>query len=335
MVSHRSQEYREVHSRLVANAKRLLGSEEALVVTGSGTAGIEACVSSSLAGGELALVAHNGIFGERLRDAWAFYGARVMEASSAYGDGLSLERVKAAIDGGKPEVFAMVLNETSTGVANRAREICLYAKAAGAFVMVDGVSGIGGMEFSLKGFGADLCVVGSQKCIGAPPGIALVGASAEALSRFGRVKARTRYLDLGKYVEFNRKGETPVTPAVSLVFAMDEALSELFAEGTEKRFARHRKAGELLRKSLSDSGFALLAEPGFESPTLSAFRVSPEEDKLVRGGLKEKFGIVISGGMGSMKGAVLRVGHMGNFRMEDIERCASAIAGLKRASGGA
>ncbi|VVC72290.1 2-aminoethylphosphonate--pyruvate transaminase [uncultured archaeon] len=331
MISHRGQDYHDLHSRVVGNAKKLFDSSDALIITGSGTAGIEACVASAVPHGGKALAAHNGIFGERLLATCQLYNPDSTGKKIDYGMGVNLERVKAEIDSVKPDFFGIVLNETSTGVGNKVRDACLYAKKSGAFVFVDGVSGVGGQEFSMRLWGVDLCAVGSQKCIGAPPGIALVGVGENAAEFMKKVKPRTRYLDLNKFIEFNAKSETPFTPAVSLIYAIDEALIELFKEGSGARTERHRKAGEFARQKLSAAGYPLLAEKGFESNTLTAFRISgPEEEKAIKDGLKAK-GFAISGGMGEMKGKVMRIGHMANFSQEKLAEVVEIVVKSRKA----
>ncbi|MDD5317219.1 MAG: aminotransferase class V-fold PLP-dependent enzyme [Candidatus ainarchaeum sp.] len=330
MISHRGSEYHELHSRVVENARRLMDCDDAFIITGSGSAGIEACVASSVREGEKALVCHNGVFGERLLATCLLHGAAASGEKLGYGLGFSLERAKAAIDAAKPSFFGIVLNETSTAVCNDVRDACLYAKKSGALVFVDGVSGVGGHEFSMRLSGVDLCAVGSQKCIGAPPGLALVGASGGAIAHMKTVKPRTRYLDLNRFAEFSAKSETPFTPAISLIYALDEALAGVFREGLAARIGRHRKAGEFARARLSQAGFALLAEKGFESNTLTAFRVSsPEEEKGIRDALKAR-GFIVSGGMGELKGKVVRIGHMANFSQEKLAECVEAAVAWKK-----
>ena len=326
MLSHRgSEEYRQLQARIIESIKKLLVCDEGIILTASGTGGVEACVSSAILPGEAVLVPQNGIFGERLFEACAIHGAGAVGLKLDYGKGFSLERVKAEIDARKPAVLAMVLNETSTGVCNKAREICLYAKEKGALVIVDGVSGVGGHEFSMKVWGVDLCAVGSQKCIGAPPGLSVIGLSGVGAERVRKVKPRTRYFDLGKYLEFNAKSETPFTPAVSLMFGLDAAFSVLFKEGVDARIERHKKAGEVARRTLSEASFTLFAEEGFESNTVTSFAVSGEDEAgAVRKGVLRK-GFEIAGGMGAMKGKVMRIGHMGNFSQEDLMKCLRAI----------
>jgi len=330
MLSHRSGAYHELHARTVANAKKLFGSDDAFLFTASGTAGIEACLMSSLREGETVFVPHNGVFGERLRDACALQGARVVEKAFPHHQGISLERIKADLDASNATYLAMVYNDTGSAVCNRLKEIVAYAKSKGMFVFVDGVSAIGGHEFRQE-WGVDLCVVGSQKCVGAPPGLALIGTGKGAAERWNSAKMRSRYMSLKSYSEYNAKSETPFTPAVSLVYAMDTALEVLFREGLEARIERHQRAAEYTRTRLSEAGIGLFAEKGFESNTLTALNVSSlDEAKAISGGMREKHGITIAGGLGSEKGKILRIGHMANFRQEDLVRCLDGVIALKK-----
>lgn len=331
MIYHRGKEYGELHGRIVASARRLFGSEDAFIITGSGTAGVEACVASCIGEGEKVFVPHNGVFGERLREMCAVYGAKVGEKRFPYGKGIDVGRVKRELDESRASVLALVFNDTSMGVCNHAREIVEYAKRKGMFTIIDGVSAVGGHELDMREWGVDLCVTASQKCIGAPPGLALIGANREAVERIGKSRPRGCYLDLRKYVEYNAKRETPFTPAVSLMYALDVAFNLLFKEGLDARIERHRKAGEFARKALAGMGFGLFAEKGFESNTVTSFKVSPpDEAGEMMKGLREKYGITIAGGMGGMRGKILRIGHMGNFKEKDLRRCLDAIGELIR-----
>jgi len=330
MVSHRGNEYRELHEQVVENAKRLFGCGEAFIITGSGTAGVEACAASCIRKGETILVPHNGIFGERLREICALHGAKVISMEFGYGQGISLERIADEIDSAKPSVLAVVYNETSMGVCNKLKEICQYANEKGIFVIVDGVSAIGGHAFNLEEWGAGICVTASQKCIGAPPGIALIGAGEEAIKRIKENKPNAYYLDLKRYIEYNERKETPFTPAVSLLYAVDSALKILLKDGLEERIERHRRAGEYARNELEKAGFGLFAEKGFWSNTVTSFKVSsPAEAESIKKGLEEKYGFTIAGGMGGMKGKILRIGHMGNFKQKDLEKCIKGIVALR------
>ncbi len=330
LIHHRTPEYREMHRRIVARVKEFFGSDEAYVITGSGTAGLEAGIASLAKGSDTVFIPHNGKFGERLVEISRIFCPNVVEKKFDYGKGISLERVKAEIDEVKPTIVAFVYNETSTGVCNRAKEIAAYAKKGGALVFVDAVSAAGGHEFDAKKWGADYVVTGSQKALGAPPGLALAGLSRDALARIASNSPKAYYLDLRKFAKAQEKAETPDTPAVTLMFSMEEALATAFREGIAARVERHRKAGEFTRRRLLEMGFGMFAEKGFESNTVTAFKVSsPEQAEKISKGLLKEEDILISGGQGEMKGKILRIGHMGNFRQEDLERCLNAIERLK------
>lgn len=330
LIYHRTKEYREFHAALAKKAAGFFGGDEAFIITGSGTAGLEAGIAGVAGEKDTIFVAHNGKFGERLAELSRVFCPNVAEQKFEYGKGIDLERVKGAIDAASPTIIALVYSETSTGVCNRAKEIVRYAKGKGAIAFVDGISAIGGHEFNMKEWGADVCVTGSQKCLGAPPGLALVGVGSEAMARVERNEPKAYYLSLKRYAKSQReKSETPYTPAVTLMYALDEALNLALAEGLEKRVERHRKAGRMVRRRLGEMGFAMFAEKGFESNTVTAFRVdSPEQAEKIMGGLGE-MGMVIAGGQGEMNGKILRIGHMGNFKTRNLKACLDAIGDLK------
>ncbi len=330
LIHHRTPEYREMHKRIVGMAREFFGSDEAYVITGSGTAGLEAGIASLANEKDSIFIPHNGKFGERLVEISKVFCPKVVAKKFEYGKGINLERVKAEIDAAKPTMVAFVYCETSTGVSNRAKEIAAYAKKSGALVFVDAVSAAGGHEFDAKGWGVDYVVTGSQKALGAPPGLALVGLNKEALAKIASNSPKAYYLDLRKFAKAQDKWETPDTPAVTLMYSLEEALDIAFREGIAKRIERHRKAGEMVRRRLGEMGFTMFAEKGYESNTVTAFKVaSPEQEERIRKGLLKEEDILISGGQGEMKGKILRIGHMGNFRQEDLERCLNAIGRLK------
>ena len=330
LIHHRTPEYREMHRRSTGRVKEFFNSYEAYVITGSGTAGLEAGIASLAREGDSIFIPHNGKFGERLVEISKVFCPKVAVKGFEYGAGISLERVKAAMDEAKPTIVALVYNETSTGVCNRAKEIAAYAKKGGAIVFIDAVSAAGGHEFDAKAWGVDYVATGSQKALGAPPGLALVGLSSEALARIAGNSPKAYYLDLRKFAKSQEKGETPDTPAVTLMYALDEALETAFREGLAKRIGRHRRAGMMVRRRLGKMGLGMFGEKGFESNTVTAFKVgSPEQADKIKGGLLKEENILISGGQGEMKGKILRIGHMGNFKAKDLKRCLDAIERLK------
>lgn len=328
MISHRCQDYREMHASICGKLCKLFDSDSAFIITGSGTAGNEAALASMLSREDRVLCLTNGTFGKRLAEAARVYSDNVIEKKFESGKGIDLDRVKGDIDASGAGVLAMVYNETSTGVANHVREICRYAKGKGMYVIIDGISAIGGHDMSMREWKVDICTLGSQKCLGAPPGLSLIGVMESAFEKIEKNNVKSFYFDLRKYKKFQEKNETPFTPAISLLFGLREALKALDEEGLRNRIERHRKAGAYLREELQKMGLELFAEKGFESNTVTSIRT--EKADFIKNELKSKHGIEISGGMDELKGRLLRIGHLGNFKQSDLEAC---VAGIREVLG--
>ena len=324
MIYHRTKEYREMHVGLIEKVRKLFRSDDGYVITGSGTAGIEASIVSMLGKEDVLFNPNNGKFGERIFEIARIFSEKPpLEQRFEYGKGIDLERVRATIDEKNPTILAMAYNETSTGVCNKIRDICLYAKKKGVITVIDGVSAVGGHELDMRGWGVDVCITGSQKCIGAPPGLALIGINKSAIEKIESNSPKAYYLSLKRYRKSQERSEMPYTPAISLLYSLDAALDLVLKEGIANRIERHRRAGELVRRGLREMGFALFAESGFESNTVTSFKTADAD--RIKEELKAKYGITIAGGQGEMKGKMLRIGHMANFTEEQLRQCLDAI----------
>lgn len=323
MISHRCNEYRELHACICEKTSKLFASDTSFIITGSGTAGNEAALASMLSKKDKVICFSNGTFGRRFAEAARIYSDNVSEKKFESGKGINLDRTKGEIDDTRADVLAIVYNESSTGVANKIRDICRYAKRKGIYVIVDGVSAVGGCEMSMRDWGIDISVTCSQKCLGAPPGVALIGVMDSALEKIEKNNVRSFYFDLKRYKKYQEKNETPFTPAVSVMFGLYEALKLLEKEGLDARIERHRKASEYLRAGLEKMGFELFAEKGFESNAVTTFKTDKAD--FIRKELKAKYDIDINSGMEEMKGKILRIGHVGNFKQSDLDACLPAI----------
>ncbi|MEM3400030.1 MAG: aminotransferase class V-fold PLP-dependent enzyme, partial [Candidatus Micrarchaeia archaeon] len=254
---------------------------------------------------------NNGDFGRRLAETCRIYAGGVIEKEIEWGDGFNIERVKKDIDESGAHVLALVQNETSTGVTNAIEAICKYAKSRGMLVLLDTVSAFIGIPLDMRGWGVDIAVAGSQKCIGAPPGMALIGINEGAVKKINDNEIRSYYLNLKKCLKYKEKEETPYTPAVTLYYALDAAIEEVEREGLKNIQERHRRTAEFVRNELVKRGYKLVAEKGFESPTVTAFW----GDGKLKDELKKR-GVIIAGGQGKLKGKILRIAHLGKFKPE-------------------
>ncbi len=222
-----------------------------------------------------------------------------------------------------------VYNETGYGIRNHIKEMCRYAKSKGMFTIVDAISAWPGTETDMKEFGIDGFVTGSQKGIGAPPGVAMVGLSKEAVERFSsRDDIPSYYMDLRRHKKrFDKDMQTPNTPAVSLFWALQKAFDILDRKGgVPAAVKRHEEAAAHVRKRLTDMGFGLTAEKGFESNTVTGFVCkSPEQTKEIRERLEKEFDVKIVGCRGVYKDNGLRIAHMANFEMAWLDTCLDGI----------
>jgi serine---pyruvate transaminase len=332
MITHRSADFTKLYGDLVTRLRGYLGSQEAYVLTGSGALGLEALTLNLCEKDDKVLCLPNGEFGDHQATTVGVY-AKPMIHKMEEGKGWNLERAKEHIDASGARVLAMVYNETSMGVRNDIRDICRYAKSKGMLTIIDGISAWPGTEFDMKGFFADAFVTGSQKGIAAPPGMALLGLSAEAVERYSkRASIPSYYCDLRRHKKrYEQDQQTPNTPAITLFWALQKAFDVMDSKGgVSAAVKRHHDASVHVRKRLSAMGFGLIAEKGFESNTVTGFYCgSAEEAKGIKSKLAEH-GIKIVGSRGKFKDTGLRIAHMGNFEMKNLDLCLDAIEKMRK-----
>ncbi len=328
MITHRSPEFSELYRDLCTRLKAYLDAEEAYVITGSGALGLETLILNLAKKDEKAVCFPNGDFGDKMVTTAKVY-TDVISYDIEGGKGWNLERTKGAIDNSGAQALIIVYNETSYGIRNHIKEICRYAKSRDMLTIIDGISAWPGTEFNMKEFSVDGFVTGSQKAVGAPPGMALLGLSSEAVERFStRDDIPGYYTDLRRHKKrFEKDGQTPNTPAVSLFWALQAAFDVLDRKGgVPASVKRHADAAAYVRKRLTEMGFGLIAEPGFESNTVTGFVCeSGEQAKQIRERLKNEFDIRIVGSRGAFKENGLRIAHMGNFEMSWLDACLDSI----------
>ena len=325
MISHRSRDFEEIFEYCINAMKPLFGTEgEIAIISGSGTAGMEAAIASFSKLRKITCI-DNGKFGERFAKIAERY-VEVDHLRFEWGKSIDLERVRESLEMGS-EAVAFVHNETSTGILNPAREIARIAKEYDALVIMDGITSVGGDEVMMDEWGIDVAVVGSQKCLGAPPGLAIVAINEKAWNFYD--EKVPYYLDLKAYVRKAKERQTPYTPAITLFLALAEALKMIEEEGLEKRIRRHRKFASATRKWAENAGLELfpeIDEHSAYSNTVTAIKMPDGvSDGELRGRLKEEYGIIISGGQEHLKGKIFRIGHMGNVTKRDLLATLSAI----------
>jgi len=282
----------------------------ALAISGTGTSGMEAAVANLVAPGTRVVVVVNGYFGGRIAEMATRYGAEVHRVEGEWGRAIDPEAVRRAAAAHGADIVAVVHAETSTGVRNPVPDIVAATRDRDALVLVDAVTSLGGMPVDVAGWGADVCYSGSQKCLGAPSGLAPIVFTPRALAR--RASCRSFYFDIGLLRDYWVERKYHHTIAATLVYALREALAIVEEEGLEARWARHERHHQVLTAGLEAMGLPLHPPPGERLWTLHTVRVPDGVDEAaVRGELREGFGIEVGAGMGPLAGKVWRVGLMG------------------------
>jgi alanine-glyoxylate transaminase / serine-glyoxylate transaminase / serine-pyruvate transaminase len=288
-----------------------------LPVSGTGSAGMEACLVSLLEPGDLAIVGVNGYFGERLCEVAVRAGADVIRVQAPWGrclDPAELLEVQRAAP--QARLLAVVHAETSTGVRNEVAPLRAL-QDSDTLLVVDTVTSLGGIRVEVDAWGIDACYSATQKCLGAPSGLAPVTLSERAVERVRRRgrPAGSFYLDVGlldAYIggEPHRYHHTASSPLWS---ALHAGLGRLLAEGIEASWRRHAWVGECLQERLPELGFEVVAEDGHRLPQLTTARLPAGLDDLsARRRLRDEFGIEVGGGLGPFAGEAWRIGLMGH-----------------------
>lgn len=331
-MAHRTPEFSEVNARLFSGLRQLLDIDHVAVLAGSGTAGMDAAVSSLVHWGDRAIGLDNGKFGERMADLVQRYaGDAGRRITSPWGQAHDLDALEKELEEGATAV-AFTLNETSTAVMNQGPEIAALCRKHGALSIADTITATGSVPTPMKEWGIDVMIMGSQKCIGGPSGLAFVGVSDAA---YERLDAPSYYLDLKKHIDRAEKdNQTPYTAAVPLHLACVEALDLVFEEGLEARFARTATLAKACRAAAEAAGLELAADPSCRSDTVTSIRYPDGlKDGDIRPMLKERFGVVVAGAQAQWKGDVFRIGHMGQTTWAELAAGWAAIEAAFAAAG--
>jgi alanine-glyoxylate transaminase/serine-glyoxylate transaminase/serine-pyruvate transaminase len=290
-------------------------NEMTMAISGTGSAGMEAAVVNLVEPGDNMLVCINGVFGARMADVAGRAGANVTKIERPWGEVFTPAEIKQAIAASKPKVVGIVMAETSTGARQPVDQITAIAHDAGALIIVDTVTALGGIPVEIDRWGIDCCYSGSQKCLSCPPGLAPITFGPRAMEKIKarKTKVQSWYLDVTMLAQY--WGQERVyhhTAPINMTYGLYEALRVILDEGLDACFARHARQHAALRAGLAAIGIGYAAQEGHLLPMLNAVNIPAGiDDATVRRGLLERFGIEIGGGLGAFKGKVWRIGLMG------------------------
>lgn len=320
MIGHRGSDYSDLHKSIVEKMKRLFGvnTHEVFIFASSASGVMEGAIRNCVSASVLHTI--NGAFSERWHAMSVANGKDVDALEVEWGRAITPDMLRRAVAEKKYDAVTITHNETSTGIMHKLPELIEVIKEdPERLVFVDAVSSAGGAVIRPEEIGIDVLIFGTQKCFALPPGLACAIVSPHAMERAANTRHRGYYFDFLEMKKYNDKWQTPATPAISLMYALDRQLARMNEEGMEKRAARHAAMANLAHAWCGEHGFELLPEKGYESTTMTAARNGRNIDiTSFRNALKER-GYVIADGYGKMKGQGFRIGHMGDWKEEDLE----------------
>ncbi len=322
MINHRGPEFAAMLARILDGMKPFFGTTgDIAMLSCAGTGGLEAAVVNTLSPGDRVLGVSIGAFGDRFAKIARAYGADVTTLDVEWGQAAEPAAVREALAAGEPyRAVLLTHNETSTGVMNPIPELAAAIRDASpeSLILVDSVSALGAVPFAMDEWGVDVVVTGSQKAWMSAPGLAMLALSERAWAATETARMPRFYLDVRRHRDSHAGGETPWTPAISVVFQVDEGIRLMQAEGAEQVFARHEACAAATRAGLAVLGYELFADPRYASRTVTCVRIAPGTDwKAVNAEVKRR-GVVLAGGQGKLAGQVFRVGHLGSVTVEEI-----------------
>ncbi len=327
IIHHRNPEFGEILTRVHKNLQYLFQTEQPVVVlTCSGTGGVESTFVSLFSPGDTIITANGGKFGERWVKMPKAYGLNVVELKIEWGKGVTPGEILAALKE-HPEAKGVyvVHSETSTGTATDVKTIAkVIRENSNALVCIDGITAVGAHEMKFDEWGIDVCVTGSQKGLMIPPGLAFVALSKRAIEKMETSTLPKFYFDLRKAVKSWQGNDTPWTPAVSLIIGVDAALQMLRAEGIENIWKRHERLASGIRAGVTALGLKLFSDS-------ASFAVTPVwlpagvEWKTFNKILKSKYGITIAGGQDDYAGKIFRLSHLGYYDEFDMVTMITAL----------
>lgn len=328
MIGHRMKEYAELHGRVTSCLKKLLFTEGKVFLATSSAFGVMEGAVRNLVGNRCANFC-NGAFSDKWHDVTLRCGKQADAIRFDWGTPVTPEVVEKTLATGKYDSMTMIHNETSTGVMSPLPEIAeVMRKFPDVMFIVDTVSSMSALKIPVDELGIDCCIFGVQKALALPPGLAVFTASEKALRRAAVMEGRGYYFDFMEFAASDAKNNTPSTPNISLIYALDCQLQRIFAEGLENRWARHNDLAGYVRGWLTDRGFESFPAAPYRSQTLTCSRNSRGIDLSALKKKLDQAGFAFDDGYGKIKGETFRIAHMGDMTRADMNELFSAMAAI-------
>jgi len=326
MLPHRSKDFEAIFRGSEEKAKQLFYTQYRVFQAASSGSGMqEAGIRNFVQTDVLSCV--NGAFAQRWYDVAVANGKNADKLEVEFGEAITPDLLRAALQKKHYEAVTIVHNETSTGVENPLADLCKVFQEVSpdTLILVDAVSSLGGVKIEMDKLGLDFLLTSSQKCLALPPGLALAAASDRALAKAETVSNRGWYFDLLLMEKHRIKDSTPMTPAMALIFALDKQLDRILEEGLENRFARHAAMSRKVQDWAIAHGMEPLAKPEYRSKTVVTIKNSLNWDISALNKFLQTRGMRIANGYGKIKDLTYRIATMGETTMENVDALLTAM----------
>jgi len=327
IIHHRTPQFQAILKEVTGGLKYVFQTKnDCFILASSGTGAMEAAVCNLLSPGDSVITVQGGKFGERWTGIAQAYGINTEVIDVKWGEAVSPSEIEKRLKA-NPKIKAVftTLCETSTGAASDIEAIGRKVKDSAAVLVVDAISGLGAIDLKTDDWSVDVVVSGSQKGLMLPPGLGFISISPKAAKLIESSKCPKYYFDLKEAKKALDKTDTPFTPAIGLIIALNEALKMMEQDGLENIFARHKKMAGATRAAIKALGLELFA-PRAASDVVTAVVVPAgiDGEKLVKT-MRDTYGVTIAGGQAELKGKVFRIAHMGHIEEFDIIACISCL----------
>jgi len=326
MIPHRSAEFDDFFRGTEAKLKKVFLTENRVFQPPATGSGMQEAGVRNLAQKDI-LSCINGAFSERWYQVALTNGKQADRLEAPWGECISPEKLADALKKKFYEAVTIVHNETSTGVESPIKELAavVHEVSPDTLILVDAVSSLGGVKIETDAWGLDFVLTSSQKCLALPPGMSFAAVSDRALKKAETVKNRGWYFDLLRLEKHRIKNSTPMTPTMSLIWALDAQLDRMLAEGLEKRYERHTAMAERVQTWGMEHGMPPLASEDCRSKTVSAIKNERGVDIVALNQFLLSKGMRISNGYGDLKNKTFRIAHMGETQMHHIDELLEAF----------
>lgn len=298
------------------------------VIPGTGSTGMEACLTNLIIPKDVVVVCVNGTFGKRIADIASILKAHVIKVESNIGEGVDLKKLEDILSKYTVKLVCLVHVETSTGTMDSIENVSKLTRKYGTLFLLDAVASLGGCDLCLDKFEVDMVYSTTQKCLNGPAGLTIISCTNYIMNYLKKTQSRRSWCwDFVNIYEHVQRGVYPFTTPISLIYTLDKILDSIATIGVYEYYDRQYECSEMIKNELCRRGFRLVTNDGYEAPMLKVFMVPEGVDVFrLKKRLQNDFGIMISTGLGSIKEKTIRIGTMGNSaKVEYVSRLINAI----------